>query len=138
MDNKSISIEAIVNAPIDKIWQYWNTPEHITKWAFASDTWEAPHAENDLRTGGRFLTRMQAKDGSGGFDFEGTYTHVAPNEVIEYEMDDGRKVTTVFSETTDGVKVNTTFDLEHENTEEKQREGWQAILNNFKKYVENN
>lgn len=131
-----ITISAIINASIDRVWECWIEPQHITQWAFASDDWEAPHAENDLRVGGKFLTRMSAKDKSAGFDFTGIYTAVEENRLIEYDMDDGRHVKNVFEKTPEGVKVTTTFDPENENSEEMQREGWQAILDNFKKYVE--
>ncbi len=166
-----ITIQTVVKAPIAKVWECWNKPEHITGWAFASDDWEAPSAENDLRVGGKFKTRMQAKDpstgstgspqaGSGqaeGFDFTGTYIVVRENELIEYDMDESlslkgekgmkRHVKVEFSakggsafggkETPEGVQITTTFDPENENSEEMQRQGWQAILDNFKKYVEN-
>ncbi len=135
---KKIKIETVVNSPIDKVWDSWTNPKHITKWAFASDDWEAPHAENDARTGGKFLTRMAAKDGSAAFDFTGTYTNVIPNEKIEYTMDDGRTVTADFQKVSDNsVKIVQEFEMEHENSEEKQRGGWQAILENFKNYTEN-
>lgn len=136
MPNKSITIETTVNAPIEKVWAYWNEPEHITQWAFASDDWEAPSAENDIRTGGKFKTVMAAKDKSSSFDFTGVYTNVVPNELIEYDMEGGRHVKTEFSVVPEGVKIVETFEMENENSEEKQREGWQAILNNFKKYTE--
>lgn len=132
-----ITIQTVVKAPIEKVWECWNKPEHITGWAFASDDWEAPSSENDLRVGGKFKTRMQAKDGSSGFDFTGIYTAVRENELIEYDMDDGRHVKSEFKETPDGVQITTTFDPETENPEEMQRSGWQTILDNFKKYVEN-
>ena len=134
----TITVETIVSASMAKVWKYWNEPEHITGWAFASDDWEAPTAENDLRAGGKFKTRMQAKDGSSGFDFTGTYTEVKEHELIEYDMDDGRHVRVEFAEIPDGVRVTETFDPESENSEEMQRSGWQAILDNFKKYVEEN
>lgn len=138
MDKAPITVEIIVNAPIEKVWEYWNKPEHITKWAFADDTWEAPSAENDLRKGGSFKTKMAAKDGSESFDFEGLYTSVEEHELIEYDMSDGRHVKVEFAQTPEGVKVTETFDPEEENSEELQKNGWQAILNNFKKYVEEN
>ena len=133
-----ITVETIVKAPIEKVWDYWNLPDHITKWAFASDDWEAPVADNDLKTGGKFKTRMQSKtDKTQGFDFGGTYTKVIEYEVIEYTMDDGRKVSTQFETTGDGqTKIAESFDPESENSEEMQRSGWQAILDNFKKYVQ--
>jgi uncharacterized protein YndB with AHSA1/START domain len=136
MDRKTITVETTVNAPIEKVWQYWNEPEHITKWAFASNDWEAPHAENDLKVGGKFKTVMAAKDKSSSFDFGGKYTVVIPSELIEYDMDDGRHVKTEFASTAEGVKVTVTFEMETENTEELQRSGWQAILDNFKKHTE--
>lgn len=131
-----ITIEATVNAPIETVWDVWNKPEHITRWAFASQDWEAPHAENDLRTGGSFKTRMQAKDGSEGFDFEGVYTNVEDEKLIEYDMPDGRHVKITFEKTPEGVKITETFDPESKNSEDLQRAGWQAILDNFKKYTE--
>lgn len=129
-------VETTIKAPLFKVWEYWNKPEHITKWAFASDDWEAPAAENDVRTGGKFKTVMAAKDKSASFDFTGTYTLVKENEIIEYDMDDGRHVKTEFKETPDGIKIIETFDPESENPLEMQKNGWQAILDNFKKYVE--
>lgn len=137
MENKNpITVETTINGPIEKVWAYWNKPEHITKWAFASDDWEAPSAENDLQTGGKFKTFMAAKDKSSSFDFTGIYDAVKEHELIEYTMDDGRHVKVEFAQTPEGVKVTETFDPENENTEELQRSGWQAILDNFKKHVE--
>lgn len=136
---KTIKIETTISAPIEKVWEYWSTPVHITNWAFASDDWECPHAENDLREGGAFLTRMSAKDGSATFDIIGTYTAVIPHEKIAYTMSDGRIVITSFETSADGaVKVMQEFEMEGENSEELQRNGWQAILDNFKKYTEQN
>ena len=136
MNNNAITVETIVSAPMEKVWEYWNKPEHITHWAFASDDWEAPSAENDLRVGGKFKTTMAAKDKSASFDFGGTYTVVEEHELIEYDMDDCRHAKIEFSELPEGVKVVVTFDPENENSEEMQRAGWQAISDNFKKYVE--
>jgi uncharacterized protein YndB with AHSA1/START domain len=136
MENNAITIEATVNASKNKTWKYWTEPEHIKQWAFAADTWHAPHAENDLRVGGKFTTTMAAKDGSVSFDFEGTYTEVIENELIAYEMGDGRKVKITFSEQDGVTHVVETFDPENENPLEMQREGWQAILNNFKAHTE--
>lgn len=135
---KTITIQTVVNAPVVKVWDAWTKPEHITKWAFASDDWEAPHAESDVRKGGRFLTRMSAKDKSNSFDFTGTYTHVVTDKMLEYTIDDGRKVAVAFQSDIDGQKTNIveTFEMESINSEELQRAGWQAILDNFKKYVE--
>lgn len=139
---EKITVEVSIPAPIEKIWEYWTEAEHITHWAFASDDWEAPRAENDMRTGGRFKTVMAAKDKSASFDFTGTYTNVVPKELIEYDMDKApneempRHVKIEFSEIPEGVKITEIFDPENENSIEMQRTGWQSILNNFKKYVE--
>ena len=137
--NNPITVETVVRGSLEKVWQYWNEPEHITQWAFASNDWEAPAAENDVREGGRFKTVMAAKDGSSRFDFTGTYTTVVPQELIEYVMDgeDERKVSVKFEPVGESeVKIIETFDPESENSEEMQRQGWQAILENFREYVE--
>lgn len=131
-----ITVETVINAPVEKVWDYWTRPEHITKWCFASDDWEAPFAENDVRVEGRFKTRMSAKDKSAGFDFTGIYTNVIMNEQIEYDMSDGRHVKITFDEIPEGVKVTEAFDPETENPAEMQQQGWQAILDNFKGYCE--
>jgi len=137
--NNKITIEAIVENTMDKVWMAWNDPEHIMKWAFASDDWEVPEATNDLKVGGRFMTRMAAKDKSAGFDFAGTYTEVVPNQKIAYTMDgdDARTAVTLFEVFGEKqVKITTTFEMENENPEEMQQGGWQGILNNFKKHAE--
>lgn len=133
-----ITIETIVRAPLEKVWECWTNPEHITQWAFASQDWEAPVAENDVRVGGRFLTTMSAKDKSASFDFTGTYTKVNDRESIAYTMDgdDARNVSVEFAETPEGVRVTESFDPESENSEDMQRSGWQTILENFKMHVE--
>lgn len=136
MEKRTITVQTLINAPVEKVWECFTRPEHIMNWAFASDDWEASEAENDLRVGGKFRTRMQAKDKSAGFDFTGVYTQVLPLALIEYNMDDGRHVKTELRQTPDGVKITQTFDPENENSEEMQRSGWQAILDNFKKYAE--
>ena len=136
MMNNPITVQTAVKAPMARVWEYWNKPEHITGWAFASDDWEAPAADNDLRVGGTFKTTMAAKDKSESFDFTGAYTAVKEHELIEYDMDDGRHVKVEFKDAPDGVKVTETFDPEEENPEEMQRGGWQSILDNFKKYAE--
>ncbi len=138
MDKQTITVETTVKAPISKVWEYWNNPEHIVHWAFASDDWEAPFAQKDLRVGGKFKTTMAARDKSASFDITGTYTVVEENKIIEYDMADGRHVKEEFIEEPEGVKVIVTFEMENENSEEMQRGGWQAISDNFKKYVENN
>lgn len=132
-----ITIQTTINAPVEKVWSYLTEPDHITQWNHASDDWHSPRGENDLRVGGTFNYRMEAKDGSTGFDFAGTYDEVTPQRSMAYTMGDGRKVSVTLESLADGqVKVTETFEAETENTEEKQREGWQAILDNFKKYVE--
>ncbi len=135
---KTITVETIVNAPVAKVWDAWTSPSHITHWAFASDDWEAPRAENDICQGGKFVTTMAAKDKSQSFDFGGVYTHVVVNKAIEYTIDDGRKVSVSFVEDAEGkaTRVTETFDMESVNSEDLQRAGWQAILDNFKKYTE--
>lgn len=132
---EKITVEATITAPIEKIWEYWTEAEHITHWAFASDDWYVPRAENDLTIGGRFMTRMEARDRSTGFDFKGVYTAITPYEYIAYTIEDGRKVTTDFVKDGDGYKIIQRFEAENENTIEIQKTGWQAILNNFRKYV---
>jgi uncharacterized protein YndB with AHSA1/START domain len=136
MQGKTITVETLVKAPIAKVWELWTEPVHIVNWAFASDDWEAPHAENDTREKGRFKTVMASKDKSSSFDFAGTYTAVAEKQLIEYDIDDGRHVKVEFEDTPDGVKITETFEPEHENSEQMQKKGWQAILDNFKKYAE--
>ena len=137
MDQKTtITVETIVESPIEKTWEFWTEPEHIVNWAFASDDWEAPHAENDVRVGGKFKTVMAAKDKNSGFDFTGVYTSVKMHEHLEYEMDDGRHVKVEFTKIPQGVRVVETFEPEKTNPEEMQKSGWQAFLNNFKKYTE--
>ena len=132
----TITVEASINAPLEKVWNCWTSPQHITQWCNASPDWHAPHAENDLKVGGKFVTRMEAKDGSFGFDFCGIYTDVKTNQLIAYTLEDARKVHITFSPNGNTTKVVETFEPETENTLELQRGGWQAILDNFKKYTE--
>lgn len=136
-ENKAaITVETTINAPVKMVWEFWTKPEHITKWCQASEDWHAPHAENDLRPDGKFKTRMEARDGSIGFDFEGIYTDVQTYKLIEYVLGDGRKVSIVFTFDDNVTHVSETFDPETVNSVELQRGGWQAILNNFKNYSE--
>jgi uncharacterized protein YndB with AHSA1/START domain len=135
MENK-ITVEATINALVDKVWEMFNEPEHVMKWNHASDDWHSPRAENDLRAGGSFNYRMESKDGSQGFDFGGEYTEVEPNRKIAYVMADGRKAEVSFEDMGGSTHVTTSFDPEKENLPEFQRAGWQAILDNFKKYAE--
>jgi uncharacterized protein YndB with AHSA1/START domain len=133
---KPITVEVVVKKDITTVWDAWNKPEHIQKWAFASTDWECPYAENDLRVGGKFVTRMAAKDKSTSFDFNGVYDEVVPQKWIAYIIEGGRKVTVLFEEVSGGVKIVETFDPENENPEEMQKGGWQAILESFRGYVE--
>ena len=135
-ERTTITIEATVNASAEKVWKTWNTPGDITQWGAASPDWHTTRAENDLRTGGNFLYRMEAKDGSFGFDFGGVYDAVRPNEYIEYTMGDGRKVKIDFKTTGNQTHIVEMFEAEGQNPIEMQRDGWQAILNNFKAYTE--
>lgn len=130
-----ITIETTLNQPIEKIWDYWTNPEHITHWMFASDDWCAPSAENDLIVGGKFKTRMESRDGTEGFDMEGIYTEVKQYKSLAYEFGD-RKARVEFIPVEGGIKIIETFDPETENPVDMQRSGWQAILDNFKKYAQ--
>jgi len=130
-----ISVHVTVAAPIDEVWRAYTTPGDIEQWNAASDDWHTTSASVDLRAGGNFSSRMAAKDGSVGFDFAGTYTNIVKNELIEYTSGD-RTAKVEFAEGANGVKVAVTFEAETSHTEERQREGWQAILNSFKRYVE--
>ena len=136
--NQTVTVETTVKAPIEKVWQFWTSPQHIQKWNNASDDWHTPHAENDLRTGGKFLSRMEAKDGSFGFDFGGVYDDVKEHEYIAYTLGDNRQVSITFSQHGEETKVVETFDAENTHDIEMQRSGWQAIMDNFKKYTEAN
>lgn len=135
-DQTVITVAATVNAPIETVWKAWTTPSDIKKWNAASEDWHTPIAENDLRPGGKFSSRMEAKDGSFGFDFGGIYDEVVPYELISYTLEDERKVKIIFEKNVDGVKITESFDAENTNSVEMQRGGWQSILDNFKKYVE--
>ena len=133
-----ITVETTIYAPVQKVWECWTKPEHITQWNNASDDWHTPRAENDLRPGGSFVSRMEAKDGSFGFDFGGMYDAVKTNEYIEYTLEDARKVTIHFVSQGNATKVTESFEAEGTNPLELQKTGWQSILDNFKKYTEGN
>ena len=133
---EKITVENTVKAAVEKVWKLWTTPEHIQKWNNASNDWHTPRAENDIRAGGKFLYRMEAKDGSFGFDFWGTYDEVTTNKLITYTMGDGRKVKITFIANGNETKVIETFEAENQNPIEMQKGGWQATLDNFKKYAE--
>ncbi|WP_175987451.1 SRPBCC family protein [Bacillus sp. Marseille-Q1617] len=134
--HEKITVQTTVQAPVEKVWEYWTEPNHIIKWNAASGDWHTPFAENDLRIGGKFLSRMEAKDGSFGFDFGGTYDEVKANEVIAYSMEDGRTVSIRFNGQGNETEILEIFDADSENPVDMQRQGWQAILDNFKRYVE--
>jgi uncharacterized protein YndB with AHSA1/START domain len=138
MEKTQIIITATISAGISKVWEYYTNPAHITQWNFATEDWQCPRAENDLRVGGKYNARMEAKDGSFGFDFEAIYDEVVDQKKLTYSLADGRQVTTEFKDLDGTTNVTTTFDAETENDVEMQRAGWQAILDNFKKYVETN
>jgi len=131
-----IAIETLVKANLSSLWAAWSNPEDIKQWNAPSDDWHTTRSTVDLREGGKFLSRMEAKDGSAGFDFEGTYTRIVPHKLIEYRMSDGREARVEFVERADGVLVKTVFDAETENSPEMQRAGWQAIQDNFGRHVE--
>ncbi len=135
---EKITVQVTVNADIQKAWDYWTDAEHIKDWNFATDDWHCPRAENDARTGGKFSARMEAKDGSFGFDFEGVYDEVIPLEKIAYSMADGREVVIKFQQTGPVTTVTEMFDPESENPREMQQAGWQMIMDNYKKLVEAN
>lgn len=131
-----ITVDTIVQAELDKVWKAWNTPDDIIQWNAASDDWHTPKCSVDLKPGGKFLSRMEARDGSMGFNFEGIYISVIEHQLIEYSMSDGRTVSVRFEEVDGGVRVTEIFDADNEYPEEMQRQGWQSILDNFKRYVE--
>lgn len=133
---EKVTVKSNIKSNLKKVWTYWTAPEHITNWNFATADWHCPSAKNNLKVGGTFNSRMEAKDGSMGFDYSGTYTKVVPHAEIEYALEDGRKVTISFKKEGDSVAIVETFDVEDTNTMEQQRMGWQAILDNFKGYVE--
>lgn len=132
-----ISVNSIIAAPLGEVWRAYTTPSDIEQWNAASDDWHTTAASVDLRVGGAFSSRMEAKDGSMGFDFAGTYTRIIEHALIEYAFGD-RTAVVEFVEGKNGVEVAVTFDAESTHSEEQQREGWQAILNNFKRHVEKN
>ncbi len=138
MNTSKITVQATVQANAKKAWYYYNQPEHITKWNFAADDWHCPSAENNMVVGGKYKSRMEAKDGSFGFDFEAIYDAVEIGKSFAYTMPDGRKVNVNFHDKGDETLVEVTFDAEDQNPIEMQRGGWQAILNNYKNYTESN
>ncbi|MDQ2751743.1 MAG: SRPBCC family protein [Bacteroidota bacterium] len=137
-DREEITVETTVNAPVEKVWDYFSLPKHIMQWNNASDDWFTPRSENDFKEGGKFVNRMEAKDGSMGFDFTGTYQKIVQNEYIEYTITDGRSVKIAFEPQGEGTKMSETFEAETTNSVDIQKKGWQSILDNFKKYTESN
>lgn len=135
-EKKNISVKTTIDAPVDQVWKCWTTPEDIVQWNNASDDWYTPKADNDLTEGGEFVFKMEARDGRFSFDFSGTYEKIEEHKLLKYGLIDGRKVSVTFEENDDQTKVTETFEPESENTVETQKEGWQAILDSFKKYVE--
>lgn len=133
-----ITVETTAKSNLSRVWDAWNTPADIQQWNTPDESWHTTRSTVDLREGGNFLSRMEAKDGSAGFDFEGTYTRIVPREAIEYRMTDGREVEIRFTNNPDGVLVRVIFDAETENDPEYQRQGWQAIMESFGRYVESN
>ena len=133
---EKITVKTTVNKPINEVWKRWTSPKDIVNWTFASADWHSPEAENDLKIGGKFRTRMEAKDGSMGFDFEGKYTNVELHKIIEYVLEDGRNVLISFEDLNEKTLITETFDPETVNSLAMQKDGWQAILDNFKKYTE--
>ena len=136
MPNQKVTITAVISAPVERVWEAFTTPTDITQWNFANDDWWCPRAEVDLRVGGIHKARMEAKDGSFGFDFEGVYGEVDPYRAVTLEMGDGRKARTTFEGKGNSTTVTTVFDAEEQNSIDMQRTGWQAILDNFRRYVE--
>ena len=128
-------VNATINSPIEKVWDFFTKAEHIVHWNFAHESWHCPRAENNPVVGGAYFSRMEAKDGSFGFDFKAVYDEVIPNEKLVYTLEDGRKVTTSFEKTGNNTNVTTVFEAENQNPVDLQKAGWQAILNNFKSYV---
>ena len=133
---EKIRVETTVNVPVEKAWECFTEPKHITKWNFASGDWHCPAASNNLYPGGRFTYRMEARDGSVGFDFTGRYTYIDFNRTITYQIDDNREVNIEFTQVGEETRITETFEAEDIHPAEMQRDGWQAILNNYKKYTE--
>lgn len=138
MNTTKITIQAIISSERQKVWEYYTNPNHIIQWNFALDTWHCPTATNDMRVGGKYVARMEAKDGSFGFDFEATYNEITVGEKFSYIMPDNRVVEVIFKESGDGTELTIIFDAEGENPIDMQQHGWQSILDNFKKYTEQN
>lgn len=137
MIQEKITVHTSLNLPKSKAWEYYTNPKHIVNWNFADPGWHCPKAINDMKVGGIFNARMEARDGSFGFDFEVTYTEIKEGEGFTYEFGE-RLATITFDEKENTTEINVVFDPETENSIELQKNGWQAILNNYKNYTENN
>lgn len=135
---KTVTVENTINKRVNQVWEFWTNPEHITKWNFATPEWHCPRAEHELEVGGKLKYHMAAKDGSMAFDYTATFSILEPNELMEYVLDDGRKVSIEFKSNGDTTEIIETFEIEDENSIDMQKQGWQAILDNFKNYVESN
>lgn len=136
MNQNVIEVSVRVFAKPESVWTYWTSPEHIKQWNSASKDWHTPRVSNELKEGGQFLYRMETRNGKQGFDFKGKYTYLKYPDTIEYTMDDGRKVTVSFKKEQNEVLITERFEADQEYPEDMQREGWQSILDNFKKYIE--
>jgi uncharacterized protein YndB with AHSA1/START domain len=136
MQHNPIKVKALVDAPLSQVWNKWTNPQDVMEWNNASDDWHTPFARNDLRIGGKFLYRMESRDGQNGFDFSGVYREVVPEQSIAYTLDDGRSASVQFAVQGPAILVTEMFDPEKETPIELQRAGWQAILDNFKRHVE--
>ena len=136
IENSTVTLEQLIKAPINTVWEFFTNPEHITKWNHASEDWHCPYAQNDLRIGGKFSYRMEEKKGQEGFDFSGSYVDIRINEFIAYTLDDDRKVDIYFQDLGDETKIIQTFEIEHVYPREMQKEGWNSILLHFKEYAE--
>lgn len=134
---QKLTVTSEINKPLNEVWDFFNNPEHIVNWNFAHDSWECPSAKNDLKVGGKLEVRMQAKDGSFGFDLVGIYDEVVENELLKYHFEDHRNIEIIFEKISDNkTKITENFDPENVNPLDFQKDGWQAILDNFKKYSE--
>jgi uncharacterized protein YndB with AHSA1/START domain len=133
-----ITVKTTINASLEKVWDFWTKPEHVINWNFASDDWHCPKAENNLKIGEKFCYTMAAKNGEMSFDFEGEYTEIETHKLIKYKLEDDRRIIIQFEQNQDLVTIIESFDPENENSLELQQNGWQAILDNFKKYIESN
>lgn len=138
MTHKTITIDTLVKSSVKNTWNTYTEPQHIVNWNFASNDWQCPKVENDFKVGGIYFARMEAKDGSFGFDFKAVYDEIIPYKKIAYTLEDGRKVNTLFEDMGNTMKITTSFEAENQNPIDMQKAGWQAILNNFKNYTESN